>query len=87
MITRQDKKMIVEKPDAEAKTSEMPTQIRRPDVGQFRLQVDRQTKASFPTLDAAQIAGLAIKQGFPNVQVTVYDSVGGANTTIEVSNS
>src|SRR5436305_1327698 len=37
-----------------------PGQRRRPDDGQFRLQVDRQTKSSYTTYEAAEAAGLAI---------------------------
>lgn len=76
-MTTQKEKITVKRPASEQLT-EMPTQIRRQEAGQFRLQVDRQTKAS------AQTAGLAIKQGFPHVVVSVYDSKEGANTTIEL---
>ena len=34
------------------------------EVGRFVLQVDRQTKGSYPTADAAHAAGLAIKNDF-----------------------
>ncbi len=60
------------------------SQRARPDIGQFRLQVDRQTKASFTTYEAAEEVGLQIKKGHPIVRVTVYDSVEGTNRLIEV---
>lgn len=41
--------------------------------GRFRLQVDRQTKATYATLEAAEAAGLAIKKGHPIVHVAVHD--------------
>jgi len=63
------------------------SQLRRPDIGQFRLQVDRQTKGSYLTLEAAEEAGLAIKQGHPLVQVSVYDTGAGINKIIEVPKS
>jgi hypothetical protein len=47
----------------------------RPTHDRFLLQVDRQTKASFATLEAAETAGLAIKTTYPIVQVSVYDAV------------
>ena len=48
--------------------------VRKPaDGGRFRLQVDRQTKASYATWEAAEKAGLAIKKGHPILQVAVYD--------------
>ena len=47
---------------------------KRPEVGQFRLLVDRQTKASFATYEAAEKAAMAIKTGHPIVSVVVYDA-------------
>jgi hypothetical protein len=58
-------------------------QHKRPDEHQFRLQVDRQTKSSYATFEAAETAGLAIKKSHPIVRVTVYDAVEGVNRTIE----
>jgi hypothetical protein len=59
-------------------------QRKRPDVGQYRLQVDRQTKSTYTTLEEAEQAGSAIKQAHPIVQVAVYDSKEGINTIIEL---
>jgi hypothetical protein len=61
------------------------SQRKRPEVGRFVLQVDRQTKGSYPTSETAFAAGLAIKNDFPLLHVTVYDSVERARTTIAVS--
>ena len=52
--------------------------------GQFRLQVDRQTKASYATFEAAKAAALAIKKGHPNLHVAVHDGVASVNTMIEL---
>ena len=87
MATRPEIKTIIKKPDADVSVQEQPSQRKRPDVGQFRLQVDRQTKASYLTLEAAEKAGLAIKQEHPVVQVTVYDSAASTNKVIEVPKS
>jgi hypothetical protein len=57
----------------------------RPEMGQFRLQVDRQTKASFETYEAAEKAALVIKKGHPILHVTVYDVIEGVNKVIELS--
>jgi hypothetical protein len=59
------------------------SQRRKPEIGQYRLQVDRQTKASFTTLDAAKEAGMKIKTGHPIVRVAVYDVVECVNHVIE----
>ena len=52
--------------------------------GRFRLQVDRQTKATYATLEAAEAAGLAIKKGHPIVYVGVYDRLEGTNKIIQM---
>jgi hypothetical protein len=62
------------------------TSGKQPGDGRFRLQVDRQTKDSYVTYEAAEAAGLAIKQDYPILQVAVYDSVDGVNKIIELPN-
>jgi hypothetical protein len=57
---------------------------RKPEGGQFRLQVDRQTKGSYATYEAAEKVGLVIKKEHPIVQVTVYDGVKSVNKIIEL---
>jgi hypothetical protein len=46
--------------------------------------VDRQTKESYATYEAAEAAGLAIKKDYPILQVAVYDGVDGVNKIIEL---
>jgi hypothetical protein len=55
----------------------------RPTQGRYRLQVDRQTKSTFDTLDEAQKVGQAIKKAHPIVQVSVYDAVESAQTILD----
>ena len=57
---------------------------RKPEGGRFRLQVDRQTKGSYATYEAAQKAGLVIKKEHPVLQVAVYDGVESVNKIIEL---
>ena len=59
-----------------------PANQRKVAEARYRLQVDRQTKRSFATLEAAEEAGLVIKNTYPIVQVSVYDSVDGINKLI-----
>ncbi len=59
------------------------SQSRRPEPGRYLLQVDRQTKGSYTTSNAAQSAALAIKTDHPVVQVSVYDAVENTNTIVE----
>ena len=86
MAARQESKPAIKNLDSEISVQDQPSQSKRPDSGQFRLLVDRQTKGSYPTSEAAEQAGFAIKQGFPLVQVTVYDSTAGTNKVIEAPN-
>jgi len=62
----------------------VPGQRKPMESGQFHLQVDRQTKASFATYDAAEKAGREIKAAYPIVRVAVYDTKAGVNTIVEL---
>ena len=53
-------------------------------AARYLLQVDRQTKGSYPTAEAAQSAALVIKKSYPVVQVSVYDRVGNTSTLVEL---
>jgi hypothetical protein len=63
---------------------EVLSQSKRPEVGRFLLQVDRQTKQSYATAEAAETAAMVIKKSHPAVRVSVYDSVETANKIIEL---
>jgi hypothetical protein len=72
-------------PPAPEETVPEPVTQRKPaDGGRFRLQVDRQTKGSYATYEAAEKAGLNIKKEHPLVQVAVYDGVESVNKIIEL---
>ena len=85
--TRQASKTITMPSAPEESVSEPVTQRKRVDGGRFRLQVDRQTKASYATYEAAEKAGLVIKKEHPILQVAVYDGVEGVNKIIELPKS
>jgi hypothetical protein len=70
--------------DPAPESDERLSQRKRPETGRYLLQVDRQTKASYPTAETAQAAGMAIKTSHPIVQVSVYDSVEYRNTLVEL---
>jgi hypothetical protein len=82
MATRQIK--MPRKDGSENEIDEAPSQRKRPESGRYLLQVDRQTKGSYLTAEAAQSAALVIKKGYPVVQVSVYDRVGSTNTLVEL---
>jgi hypothetical protein len=82
--TRRESKTMTLIPDSEEPVQGVVTQRKRPDSGRFRLQVDRQTKESYATSEAAEAAGLAIKKAYPILHVAVYDSVAGVTRVTEL---
>jgi len=54
------------------------------EAGHFQLQVDRQTKLFYGTYDAAERAGVAIKQSHPIVQVSIYNAAEASVKIIEL---
>ncbi len=76
-------KMTMPKKDAE-ETAPVAAGQGRAVMERYRLQVDRQTKNSYPTHEAAEAAGAAIKEAHPLVQVAVYDA---KESTITVTSS
>jgi hypothetical protein len=59
-------------------------QRRTTEPGRYWLQIDRQTKSSYDTAEAAATAGLLIKKQFSMVQVAVYDRKDGSNQILEL---
>ncbi len=84
MISRNESKRITMRPDKEEAVEERVGQQKRLERGQFRLQVDRQTKQLYATYEAAEEAGMAIKKNYPILQVAVYDLVRSVNEVIEL---
>jgi hypothetical protein len=85
MATRQIKMPVKER--AEPEVDEPFSQKKRPERGRFLLQVDKQTKGSYMTAEAAQAAALVIKKNYPIVSVSVYDSVDNASTLVEAADA
>jgi hypothetical protein len=61
------------------------SQRKRPEVGRFLLQVDRQTKSSYQNLESANSAALNIKKNYPLLHVVVYDTVEFATSVMAAS--
>jgi hypothetical protein len=72
------------KDNSDKEAEEVFSQRRRPESGRYLLQVDKQTKGSYKTLEAAQSAALEIKTAYPIVQVSIYDSVDNLALLIEL---
>jgi hypothetical protein len=83
MATRQMKMPVKDESEKDKDADEAFSQRKRPERGRYLLQVDRQTKGSYTTSEAAQAAALVIKKGYPIVQVSVYDSIDNTNTIVE----
>ncbi len=84
MASRQIKMPAKEKDDSEKDVDDVFSQRKRPERGRYLLQVDRQTKGSYTTSEAAQTVALGIKTAYPIVQVSIYDSVDNTSTMVEV---
>ena len=72
------------KVDSDTEAEEIVSQRKRPESGRYLLQVDRQTKGSYKTSEAAQSAALEIKTEYPIVQVSIYDSVDNSHRVVEL---
>ena len=70
-------KMTMPKKDDEVL---LPLGQKKPLLLRFWLQVDRQTKNSFETMEEAEKEARAIKSAHPNLQVGIYDSVESTQT-------
>ena len=83
MASRQIKMPVKDDSEKDKEADEVFSQRKRPERGRYLLQVDRQTKGSYTTAEAAQSAAQVIKTAYPIVQVSVYDSVDNSNTLVE----
>ena len=59
----------------------------QPEPERYLLQIDRQSKRSFKTPEAARTAAVEIKSRFPTLQVAVYDTVIGSRTIVDLPGS
>ena len=71
-------------PKASAPIEQAPLAVdqRKQSDQRYRLQVDRQTKKSFATIEPAIEAGVTIKRAHPIVQVSIYDAIDCVNQLI-----
>ena len=53
-------------------------------AGGILIQVDKQTKASYATAEAAQSAALEMKKGHPIDRVSIFDSVEHSSRLVEL---
>jgi hypothetical protein len=84
MASRQIKMPVKDVSEKEKEVDDIFSQRKRPERGRYLLQVDRQTKGSYTSSEAAQTIALGIKTAYPIVQVSVYDSVDNTSTLVEL---
>ena len=72
------------KDNSDKGAEEVFSQRKRPESGRYLLQVDKQTKGSYKTPEAAKSAALEIKIAYPIVQVSIYDSVDNSIRLVEL---
>jgi hypothetical protein len=72
------------KDNSDKEAEEIFSQRKRPESGRYLLQVDKQTKGSYKSPEAAQSAALEIKRAYPIVQVSIYDSVDNSARLVEL---
>jgi hypothetical protein len=66
-------------------SEEAPSQRKQTEAARYLLQVDRQTKSSFSTFEAARSAAVQIKTGFPILQVSIYDGLSKSHTLVDLA--
>src|SRR3984957_17163671 len=81
MASRQIKMPV--KDESEKDVDDVFSQRKRPESGRYLLQVDRQTKGSYTTPEAAQAGALVIKKGYPILRRAVYARGECTHTLIE----
>ena len=69
------------------RTEEKLPQQQQPETERYLLQIDRQTKRSFRTPEAARSMALEIKARFPSLQVSIYDHLTKSRTLVDVPKS
>jgi hypothetical protein len=82
---RKGKRSINDSSDAEQATDDVPARRAPAEQGRYRLQVDRQTKGSYPTHEAAMEAAVGIKQAYPILHVAIFDAQEGQSELIALT--
>jgi len=82
---RKGKRNSNDSSDTEQMTDDIPARRGPAEQGRYRLQVDRQTKGSYPTHEAAMDAALAIKRAYPILHVAVFDAQEGQSELVALT--
>ena len=76
-------RMPAEKPTKREETEDEQPKQSRSQNERYLLQIDRQSKRSFKTPEAARLAAMEIKSRFPTLQVSIYDTVSRSRTVVD----
>jgi hypothetical protein len=87
LVPQRQIRMPAKKVAKAEQTEDEGLQHQQPDTGRYQLQIDRQTKRSFKTSEAARSAAVEIKSRFPVLQVSIYDSETKSRTMVDVPKS
>jgi hypothetical protein len=88
VVPQRQFRLPAKKVDSTDHTEEQPRpEQKQPATERYLLEIDRQTKRSFTTPEAARSTALEIKARFPALQVSVYDGVTKSRTLIDVTKS
>ncbi len=87
VLPQRELRMPAKKAGIAEETQDDRPQQRQPDAERYLLQIDRQTKRSFKTPEAARSMALEIKARFPALQVSIYDNVTKSRSAVEVPKS
>jgi hypothetical protein len=79
-VRQRELKMSTKNVSGREKAEEDHPKQSQPETGRHLLQIDRQSKRSFKTPEAAQTSALEIKSPFRTLQVSIYDTVTGSRT-------
>ena len=85
VVRQRQFRMPAKKIDRADQTEDQPRpEQKQIETERYFLEIDRQTKRSFTTPEAARSTALEIKARFPALQVSVYDGVTKSRTLIDV---
>jgi hypothetical protein len=87
LLRQRQLKMLAKKVAKPEQPEEERPRHQQPDTERYQLQIDRQTKRSFKTPEAALSAALEIKSHFPALQVSIFDSASKSRTMIDMPKS
>jgi hypothetical protein len=82
-VTQRQLRMPAKNVTKKERVEEARSEQSQPGTERYLLQIDRQTKRSFKTPEAARSAAMGIKARFATLQVSIYDDVSKSRTVVD----